>query len=194
MDFKDFPLDMVGRGVGLVGAIWGDARDGTSYVFRFPEYAGEDFDPRLVQLTSEQWAQLIKQTDLIEMPVVVKGDDGKLYKAVLRKCQRRIEQGVSWAVFKRDGYACRYCGRDGLPLTVDHLVLWEDGGPSTEDNLVTACRKCNKTRGNTPYSDWLKHKYYVRVRRKLTGAQVVANAVIVARLDKIERVYKQRSR
>ena len=61
----------------------------------------------------------------------------KLYKAVIRKCQRNIEQGVSWNVFRRDGYACRYCGNKEVPLTVDHLVLWEESGPSTEANLVS---------------------------------------------------------
>lgn len=194
-EFKDFPLDMVGRGVGLTGAIYTDERTGDSYVFRFPDYADDDFNPRLIHpLTTEDWKALVHQTDLIEMPVVVKDQDGKLYKAVLRKCQRRIAQGVSWNVYKRDDYTCRYCGRDGLPLTVDHLILWEDGGPSTEDNLLTACRKCNKTRGNTPYAKWLRHRYYKRVSNALSSEQFQANEAIVHRLDRVERVHQQRSR
>lgn len=192
IDFKDFPLDMIGRGTGLIGALY--ANEENAYVFVFPEYAEDDRDLWEVEIDRDQWLALLRQTDLIEMPVAVKGDDGKLYKAILRKCQRRIEQGVTWSVYKRDGYACRYCGRDGLPLTVDHLVLWEDGGPSTPDNLLTACRKCNKTRGNTSYADWLKHPYYRRVATNITVAQDQANMDIADRLHLVERVHQQRSR
>lgn len=194
IEFSDFPLDMIGRGVGLVGGLWADEKSGTVYVFYFPEYADGYDDSHVVDLDREQWQKLLRQTDLIEMPVAVKDQDGKIYKAILRKCQRRIEQGVAWGVYKRDGYACRYCGRDGLPLTVDHLILWEDGGPSIAENLLTACRKCNKTRGNTSYADWLKHPYYRRVATNITVAQDQANLDIVPTLDSIERVHTQRSR
>ncbi len=89
-------------------------------------------------------------------------------------------------MFKRDGYACRYCGRDDVPLTVDHLVCWESGGPSTEANLVSACRKCNKIRGNTPYADWLSHEYYVRSARGLSKAVQEANAAVSGTLGSIQ--------
>jgi 5-methylcytosine-specific restriction endonuclease McrA len=36
-------------------------------------------------------------------------------------------------------------------------------GASVEDNLITACRKCNKTRGNMLYEDWLNSDYYKKV-------------------------------
>lgn len=190
--FSDFPLDKIGRGMGLVGGIWAD--EDNAYVFLFPDYSNDDWEMWEVDMTSEEWRTLLRQTDLIELPVAVKGDDGKVYKAILRKCQRRIEQGVVWGVYKRDGYTCRYCGRDGLPLTVDHLVLWEDGGPSTPENLLTSCRKCNKTRGNTSYADWLKHPYYRRVATNISIGQHRANAVIADRLHLVERVHQQRSR
>ena len=50
-------------------------------------------------------------------------------------------------IFTRDKYTCRYCGnsdsnRDWLVL--EHVV---PGGPSTDENLVTACRPCNKLKG-----------------------------------------------
>lgn len=194
VEFEDFPLDMIGRGVGLVGALWADEKTETVYVFYFPDYADGYEDAAVVDLDRDQWRTLICQTDLIEMPVKVKDQDGKIYKAVLRKCQRRIEQGVTWGVYKRDDYACRYCGRDGLPLTIDHLVLWEDGGPSTPDNLLTSCRKCNKVRGNTQYAAWLVHRHYRRVSENLTDEQREANLGIAGRLHLVERVHQQRSR
>ena len=77
-------------------------------------------------------------------------EDGTLTKAILRKTARQIEASVSWQVWRRDGCRCRYCGRDNVPLTVDHLVRWEEGGPSTEENLVSSCKKCNQSQGDQP--------------------------------------------
>ena len=74
-----------------------------------------------------------------------------------------------------------------MPLTVDHLVCWEVGGPSTEANLVSACRKCNKVRGNTPYPDWLTNGYYVQVSKGLKPAVREANEAVSATLDAVPR-------
>ena len=77
------------------------------------------------ELSSEQWQELIRQTDLLEVQVVDPEDKHK--KAIVRKTQRQIDQHTSWKVYKRDGYKCRYCANDDTPLTVDHLVTWETG-------------------------------------------------------------------
>lgn len=191
MDFKDFPLATVGTSVQLVGGIW--AGGGKSYMFHFPEY-GSEFEAEAITMTKEDWKALLRQSDLLETEVLSKCEDGKLYKAVVRKCQRNIDQQVSWNVFRRDEYACRYCGRDDVPLTVDHLVLWENGGPSTEANLVSACKKCNKTRGNTEYADWLNHQYYARVRENLSMAQRQANQDVAYTLKDIEPVINIRKK
>jgi 5-methylcytosine-specific restriction endonuclease McrA len=57
------------------------------------------------------------------------------------------------AIFARDGYRCQYCGRT-FPLgqlSLDHVVPQRDGGKSTWENMVCACRKCNvKKGGRTP--------------------------------------------
>lgn len=192
MDFKDFPLMKLGNGLGLIGCIYADAD--TSYAMVFPEYQGDSPPGEDVSMTKEDWEALIRQSDLIEAEVLAKAKDGKLYKAIIRKSARQISQQVSWNVFRRDGYACRYCDNDKVPLTVDHLVLWEEGGPSIEANLLTACKKCNKTRGNTQYAKWLRHSYYKRVSKALSSAQFQANEAVVSTLDKIERRYHKGSR
>jgi len=47
-------------------------------------------------------------------------------------------------VFRRDGWACVYCGdRDKRSLTIDHVVPQSKGGKNTWENLVTACKTCN---------------------------------------------------
>lgn len=50
-------------------------------------------------------------------------------------------------VFERDEFTCRYCGVTDYPrewLILEHVI---PDGPSTEENLVTACRGCNKRKG-----------------------------------------------
>ena len=52
-------------------------------------------------------------------------------------------------VFARDGHRCQYCGRGGVPLTIDHVVPKSRGGDSWAwENLVTACMACNHRKGD----------------------------------------------
>lgn len=158
----------------------------------FPNEEADHIVP--VRLTKEEWEVLLRQSDLMEMMVQTKSEDGSLTKALVRKSQRQIDQVVSWTVYRRDQYRCRYCGRNDVPLTVDHLILWEEGGPSTEANLVAACRKCNKTRGSMPYGEWLDSPYYKRVSVNLSKEVQYANRVLVVSIATIPRTLSQRSR
>ena len=49
-------------------------------------------------------------------------------------------------IYKRDNYRCVYCYAD-QDLTVDHVQPRALGGTSRENNLVTACRPCNSSKG-----------------------------------------------
>jgi 5-methylcytosine-specific restriction endonuclease McrA len=57
-------------------------------------------------------------------------------------CSRR-------GVFARDRETCQYCGvQPGRAhLTMDHVVPRSQGGGTTWDNVVTACRDCNHRKG-----------------------------------------------
>lgn len=99
----------------------------------------------------EELHQIIRQLDVQEI-------EG-LQKVILRKSQRNIDQSISWQVFKRDEYKCVYCDADDVPLTVDHIVLWEHMGDTHPDNLNSCCKKCNKTRGSMDYDEWLNSQY-----------------------------------
>jgi len=53
-------------------------------------------------------------------------------------------------IFKRDNYACQYCGTS-RDLSIDHVIPRSRGGASNWKNLVTACKACNARKGdNTP--------------------------------------------
>lgn len=54
--------------------------------------------------------------------------------------------GVRFSVFKRDAFACQYCGA-GPPkvlLEIDHIIPVCEGGGNDEANLITACFECNR--------------------------------------------------
>lgn len=191
MEFKDLDIKTIGHEVLLVGGVW--AGNDQTLVCLFPSEEQEG-DLHVLDMTPEEWKSLLRQSDLMEREVLEKAADGKLYKAVARKSQRQIDQGTSWRVYHRDGYACRYCAAQGIPLTVDHLVLWEEGGPSTEENLVSSCRKCNKKRGNLQYAEWLKHPFYKKKSKQLTPEVRAQNEAILGTLDDIPRVFNKRKR
>ena len=68
-------------------------------------------------------------------------------------------QGMNWiqparrlAIYLRDGLACAYCGsgiEDGARLTLDHILPYSAGDKpdNGSGNLVTACARCNSSRG-----------------------------------------------
>jgi hypothetical protein len=204
---EDLDLLEFGNSIQMAGAVY--QGEGRCYLALFPEdqgvlddaVGGYTFLPRgaqrgedaalnvvLLDMDLDDWTKFLRQSDLLETEVLTKAANGALTKAILRKSQRQISQSICWVVYKRDGYRCRYCGNDDVPLTVDHLVLWEAGGPSVEANLVAACRRCNKARGNTEYAAWLEHPHYRRVSSNLDPATQRANRDLVATLGAIPRM------
>ena len=63
---------------------------------------------------------------------------------------RGIPASIRFRVLRRDGFTCVYCGQSqasGAVLHVDHFTPRARGGDDTEDNLVTACDRCNLGKG-----------------------------------------------
>lgn len=52
-------------------------------------------------------------------------------------------------VLARDNHTCQYCGKRMLTteLTLDHVVPRSQNGPTTWDNVVAACHRCNVRKG-----------------------------------------------
>lgn len=68
-----------------------------------------------------------------------------------------IPAEMRWEIFRRDGFMCRYCGETDEPLELDHIIPVSQGGQDTHDNLVTACRTCNRNKGGRRPSEWRKN-------------------------------------
>lgn len=58
------------------------------------------------------------------------------------------------SVFERDDYTCQYCGKRGGALECDHVIPAWMGGQAVPENLVTACRPCNRAKGGRTPEQW----------------------------------------
>jgi len=60
--------------------------------------------------------------------------------------RQSISKRVRFSVFSRDGFTCKYCGRqsDEVKLVIDHIDPVSKGGTNDETNLITSCETCNQ--------------------------------------------------
>lgn len=66
-----------------------------------------------------------------------------------------IPKKLRFEVFKRDSFACQYCGRKApdIVLHCDHVVPVASGGAGDILNLITSCVDCNLGKGARRLSD-----------------------------------------
>jgi hypothetical protein len=186
MGLEEIKVEGVGTEFVLVGAVFAGEDDCFFVTIPGKEHITQ---PRIVNLTAAEWKQMLRVADLKEVEVdAMDPATGKVVRAVVRKCERQVSKHISWQVFRRDGFQCRYCGADDVPMTVDHLVTWESGGPSIEENLVTSCGRCNNLRGEMPLADWLKSSIYKKRSKGLSMSEKFANQALLPTLDAIPRV------
>lgn len=86
--------------------------------------------------------------DFIEGPFGVGSDPGRLPIAEWRVVRSRI--------FKRDDYTCGYCGERGGRLECDHIIPVSRGGSHDDNNLRTACFKCNRSKHAKLVEEWAR--------------------------------------
>jgi 5-methylcytosine-specific restriction endonuclease McrA len=77
----------------------------------------------------------------------------------------------------RDNFSCQYCGTKHVmkDLTFDHVVPRVQGGKTTWENIVAACRRCNNVKGprtpeqagmpllSKPKRPWSAPEIYIRL-------------------------------
>jgi hypothetical protein len=68
------------------------------------------------------------------------------------------EEGLK--ILERDHYRCQYCGLDGLTSFENSLIMSVDfiqprahKGKKEPENLVTACRPCNRIKGSRVFAN-----------------------------------------
>lgn len=107
-------------------------------------------------------------------------------------------QGKNWlnrntrmAVYARDGHRCAYCGVGNGPMGygvgVDHVLAQARGGTNSYRNGVTACTRCNSSKGDKPLASWARDFLGIRGH---DPAKVIAR-VRNAQKREIDRVHSR---
>ena len=112
---------------------------------------------QFVSYDFESWCDLSRMTSLEKQP----GED--YLRAVgfeiqvpriarLTRFDRMPSQSVKFNrknLFARDDHQCQYCGRNepAHKLSLDHVVPRSHGGPTTWENIVCCCLRCNSRKG-----------------------------------------------
>lgn len=69
--------------------------------------------------------------------------------------RQSLSKKLRFEVFKRDSFTCQYCGAQPpkVVLEVDHIHPVAEGGGNEQENLITACDKCNRGKGKRTLGD-----------------------------------------
>ena len=72
-----------------------------------------------------------------------------IWQSICRVERGKVTNKMRFAIYERDHYRCRECGRMTNDLEIDHIIPIAKGGKSTFDNLQTLCHSCNYKKGST---------------------------------------------
>ncbi|XBH05402.1 RNA-guided endonuclease IscB [Singulisphaera sp. Ch08] len=88
------------------------------------------------------------------------------------------------------GRKCAYCGKEGVPLQIEHIHPKSKGGSDRVSNLTLACEPCNQRKGNNPIEVFLKAKPEVlaKINRQAKAPLQDAAAVNASRWELFGRL------
>ena len=75
--------------------------------------------------------------------------DNGIWDSICRVERGKVTNKMRFAIYARDGYRCKICGRKRDDLEVDHIWPIAKGGKSKKDNLQTLCHRCNVRKGDS---------------------------------------------
>lgn len=154
--------DVVSARLRLMAAAWGNNPTGS--IHHIPGRMH-----RIANVTPQRWKKI--EADVLRE--FIHCSDDRLYHPHLcaaaydfwqrmRKREfnpRSIITPREWAavraeIFARDDYTCGYCGQRGGKLECDHVIPVSRGGANDHDNLITACFRCNRSKGAKTPEEW----------------------------------------
>lgn len=129
----------------------------------------EEHDYLLETLNNQQLGQLwraIRQYQKEGTDDRIPFDPDGIVRDALAGIKAEIDsQGVrstpcDWAVLRQqvlefDNFTCQYCGRTTGPLECDHMMPYSRGGADEFENLITACKPCNRSKSRKTVSEWM---------------------------------------
>ena len=122
---------------------------------------GIKFSPTVdaLELSAEEWSDWLQRSDVPE--ILVSRPPG-MAKVFHRKTRWEISGATQQKVWFADGCKCVFCKRPmgEIQLTVDHFFPLELGGQNDVSNYLSACRKCNKSKGSEDPRIWCGRNGY----------------------------------
>lgn len=107
---------------------------------------------RALQLLFQGKVEVIEESDhevrtvrlTIKVPAVL-----RLISYVPLGRKRHIVRFSRTNIFLRDHHTCQYCGKQfsKAHLTLDHVIPIVQKGQKSWENIVTACKSCNQSKG-----------------------------------------------
>lgn len=76
-------------------------------------------------------------------------------------------------LLEKFGRKCCYCGKENVPLEVEHIIPKSRGGTDRIDNLCLACRDCNQRKGNQTAEEFGYPHIQEQVKESLKDASVI---------------------
>ncbi|TWU31527.1 HNH endonuclease [Novipirellula artificiosorum] len=114
-------------------------------------------DDQYISYDFESWCELSQLTSLEKQPgedyIRAVGFELRVPRIVrLIRFDRMPTQTVRFNrknLFARDEHTCQYCGRSepANKLSLDHVIPRSHGGPTTWENIVCCCLRCNSRKG-----------------------------------------------
>ncbi|NEO02955.1 MAG: HNH endonuclease, partial [Moorea sp. SIO3I7] len=148
-------------------------------------------------LTTETWVKrLIKFCPVREIWIErVKFDTQKMQNPEISGVEYQQGELVGYEVreylLEKWGRECTYCGKQNVPLQVEHIHPISKGGSNRVSNLCLACEKCNQRKGNKPIEEFLKKKPSLLQKIKTKTKQPLTDAAAVnATRNKLVKVLK----
>ncbi|NEP48825.1 MAG: HNH endonuclease [Moorea sp. SIO3C2] len=148
-------------------------------------------------LTTETWVKrLIKFCPVSEIWIErVKFDTQKMQNPEISGVEYQQGELVGYEVreylLEKWGRECTYCGKQNVPLQVEHIHPRSKGGSNRVSNLCLACEKCNQRKGNKPIEEFLKKKPSLLQKIKTKTKQPLTDAAAVnATRNKLVKVLK----
>ncbi|NEO79495.1 RNA-guided endonuclease IscB [Moorena sp. SIO4G3] len=136
-------------------------------------------------LTIQTWVKrLIKFCPIKEIWVErVKFDTQKMENPEIKGVQYQQGERRGYEVreylLEKWGRECTYCGKQSVPLQIEHIHPKSLGGSNRVSNLCLACEKCNQRKGNKPIEEFLKKKPNLLQKIKNKAKQPLKDAAAV---------------
>ncbi|WP_424102433.1 RNA-guided endonuclease IscB [Moorena producens] len=157
-------------------------------------------------LTIETWVKrLIKFCPVNEVWVErVKFDTQKMQNPEITGVQYQQGELAGYEVreylLEKWGRECTYCGKQSVPLQIEHIHPKSKGGSDSAkptlrervSNLCLACEKCNQRKGNKPIEEFLKKKPTLLQKIKTKSKKPLKDAAAVnATRNKLVKVLRE---